>query len=150
MRVIFLRHIGKHKLGDVADVAGGYARYLLAQNFVMFANEDNLKKFDSERSHYEAKQSLLVAESESVRELINGKNFVFEENVKEDQFSLFGSVNKEQIVTELRKSGVNVTHNEVILNSPLKTLGEHHVVINLLHGVTAEINVIIEPKRKSG
>ena len=57
MEVILLERVARlGQMGDVVRVKDGYARnYLLPQGKALRANEGNKKRFDSERTHLEAR-----------------------------------------------------------------------------------------------
>ena len=57
---------------------------------------------------------------------------------------LFGSVSTRNIAEALAKNGVELDHQRVVLEAPIKMLGEYEVTVKLHHDVTAvvKINVV--------
>ena len=66
MQVILLERIGRlGQMGDVVTVKDGYARnFLLPQKKALRATEENLKRFESNRSQLEARNLELKREAE--------------------------------------------------------------------------------------
>jgi large subunit ribosomal protein L9 len=54
---------------------------------------------------------------------------------------LFGSVTAKDIADLLEKQGYSIDRRKILLDSPIRTLGEHKVPVRLHRDVTAEINV---------
>ena len=77
MEVILLERIARlGQMGDVVRVKDGYARnYLLPRGKALRANEANKKRFESERSHLEARNLERRQEAEAVSGRIAGQTF---------------------------------------------------------------------------
>lgn len=58
----------------------------------------------------------------------------------------FGSVTTQKITDELKKHGVAIEKNWILLDEPIKTAGEKLVKIRLLNGIMGELNISIEPE----
>jgi large subunit ribosomal protein L9 len=58
---------------------------------------------------------------------------------------LYGSITSHDIAEELAKvAAVEVEHHHVVMEHPIKMLGEHPVTIRLGAGATATITVVVE------
>ena len=69
------------------------------------------------------------------------------ERKSSEEGKLFGSVTKDDIVTDLQKSHlIEVDRKQIHMDSPLKQVGETQVKIRLESGVSAFLNVIIMPE----
>ena len=56
---------------------------------------------------------------------------------------MFGSINKEAVLTALRDHGIITKERiDVMLDHPIKGLGEHKVPIDLKKGVTATLIIV--------
>jgi len=60
-----------------------------------------------------------------------------------EQEKLFGSVGAKDIEEALIAQGVEVDKKSVVLDEPIKALGEFPVRIKISAGVTAEIKVVV-------
>ncbi len=144
MDVILLERIAKlGQMGETVKVRDGFARnYLLPLGKALRANEANKKRFESERATLEARNLERKSEAQSVAEKLDGKSFVIVRSAGETG-QLYGSVAARDIIEALAAEGFNVGRNQVELNTPIKAIGLHKVVLHL-HAeveITIEINV---------
>jgi large subunit ribosomal protein L9 len=56
---------------------------------------------------------------------------------------LFGSVTSGDLADGLKVQGFEIDKRRIELAEPIKILGESQVTVKLVHGVTAEIKVIV-------
>lgn len=144
MNVILLERIAKlGQMGETVKVRDGFARnYLLPLGKALRANEANKKRFESERSTLEARNLERKSEAQSVAEKLDGKSFIVVRSAGETG-QMYGSVAARDIVEVLAAEGFNVGRNQVELNTPIKAIGLHKVVLHL-HAevaITIELNV---------
>ncbi len=144
MDVILLERISKlGQMGETVKVRDGFARnYLLPLGKALRANEANKKRFESERSTLEARNLERKSEAQSVAEKLDGKSFVVVRSAGETG-QMYGSVAARDIVDVLAAEGFNIGRNQVELNTPIKAIGLHKVVLHLHADVeiSIEINV---------
>ncbi len=142
MEVILLERIARlGQMGDVVRVKDGFARnFLLPRGKALRANETNKKKFEGQRAQLEARNLELRAEAEKVAEKLNGKSFVIIRQAGETG-QLYGSVSSRDIAETATAGGFSVTRNQVVLSTPIKTLGLHPVPIHLHPEVAAKVTV---------
>lgn len=132
---------------EVVVVKSGYARnFLLPQGLAVVATEA-LKK---ERAHKIAlaakRKEERISEAQQLAERMEKISVQFERKSSEEG-KLFGSVTKDDIVTDLQKSHlIEVDRKQIHMDSPLKQVGETQVKIRLESGVSAFLNVIIMPE----
>ncbi|WP_417668002.1 50S ribosomal protein L9 [Roseibium sp.] len=144
MQVILLERIAKlGQMGDTVRVRDGYARnFLLPQGKALRANKANLAKFDEQRAQLEARNLERKSEAEAVASKLDGESQVMIRSAGETG-QLYGSVSKRDIAEGLTAAGFTVARSQVELNTPIKTIGLHDVLI-VLHPeveVTVSINV---------
>jgi large subunit ribosomal protein L9 len=141
MNVILLERIAKlGQMGETVKVRDGFARnYLLPLGKALRANEANKKRFESERSTLEARNLERKSEAQSVAEKLDGKSFIVVRSAGETG-QMYGSVAARDIVEVLAAEGFNVGRNQVELNTPIKAIGLHKVVLHL----HAEVEITIE------
>jgi len=58
-----------------------------------------------------------------------------------EEGKLFGSVTKKEIAEALEAKGFKADKKQVVLDDPIKSLGEYKVEIKLPHGQSAQIKV---------
>jgi len=141
MDVILLERIAKlGQMGETVKVRDGFARnYLLPLGKALRANEANKKRFESERATLEARNLERKSEAQKVAEQLDGKSFVIVRSAGETG-QLYGSVAARDIIEALAAEGFNVGRNQVELNTPIKAIGLHKVVLHL----HAEVEISIE------
>jgi large subunit ribosomal protein L9 len=141
MDVILLERIAKlGQMGETVKVRDGFARnYLLPLGKALRANEANKKRFESERATLEARNLERKSEAQKVAEQLDGKSFVIVRSAGETG-QLYGSVAARDIIEALAAEGFNIGRNQVELNTPIKSIGLHKVVLHL----HSEVEIAIE------
>lgn len=149
MKVIFLadvRKIGKH--GDVKDVPDGYARnFLFPNKLAEPATPAALKRIEAHRAATEKEDAELRGHLETLARRIKETAIRFELSQGKDR-SVFGSVNKDAILSALREQGlVTKERVEVHLDRPIKEFGEYIVELDLKKGITVKLKIIVVAKK---
>jgi large subunit ribosomal protein L9 len=142
MQVILLERIGRlGQMGDVVTVKDGYARnFLLPQKKALRATEQNIKRFESNRSQLEARNLELKKEAEAVAAKLDGKSFIAIRQAG-DTGQLYGSVTTRDIVEIVTAGGFSIDRRQVVLDKPIKTLGIHATRIALHPEVIIGVSV---------
>ncbi len=141
MEVILLERIEKlGQMGDMVSVKTGYARnYLLPQKKALRATAENKTRFETEKSHLEANNLKLRDEAQSVGDKMEGLSVVLVRQAG-DAGQLYGSVSARDIADSVIAGGFTITRNQVVLASPIKSIGIHPVHITLHPEVTITIS----------
>ena len=142
MHVILLERIGRlGQMGDVVKVKDGYARnFLLPKGKALRATKGNLTHFESQRGQLEAQNLELKKEAEAVAQKLDSQSFVALRQASEGG-QLYGSVSTRDIAEIVTEGGFTVGRNQIGLDRPIKTLGQHPVKIVLHPEVTASISI---------
>ena len=142
MEVILLERVNKlGQMGETVKVRDGYARnFLLPLGKALRANEGNKKRFESERATLEARNLERKSDAQKIADKLEGKTFVMVRSAGETG-QLYGSVAARDIVEALEAEGFNIGRNQVDLNTPIKTIGLHKVVLHLHAEVEIEIEL---------
>ncbi len=148
MEIILLERVEKlGSIGDVVVVKDGYARnYLLPNKKALRANEANRKVFEANRARLEQENADRRGEAEKQGENIAGTEIVLI-RASSNSGQLYGSVNVRDIVAGLDEKGHKIDKRQVIMGSPIKTIGMFDVTIALhpeVH-VTVKANVARSP-----
>ena len=144
MNIILLERIEKlGSIGDVVTVKDGYARnFLLPQKKALRANAANKKVFEANRERLEKENAERRGDAEKAGEKIAGAEIVLI-RASSNAGQLYGSVNVRDIVAGLEAQGHEVDKKQVVMGSPIKTIGMHDVTVALhpeVH-VTVKANV---------
>jgi large subunit ribosomal protein L9 len=144
MEVILREDIEKLGVrGQVVKVAPGFARnFLLPKRMAVAATEANKKIVEQERQAHLRREAKLKGEAEDLSKLLTGVTVTIAQKAGEaDQ--LFGSVTSKDIAEALEKQNFTIDRRKVLLEEPIKQLGEFKVPVRLHKEVTAEITVIV-------
>ena len=130
MEVILLERVAKlGQMGDVVKVKDGFARnFLLKRNKALRATKDNREKYDGMKAELEAKNIQAKGEATKVAEKIDGRNVIVIRQASETG-QLYGSVSVRDIMAALEKDGVSLNRQQVLLDAPIKTIGQHKITI---------------------
>src|SRR5262245_30029082 len=132
--------------GQLVKVTPGYARnFLLPNKLAVAATESNKKIVEQERQAHLRREAKLVADAADLAKMMTGVAVTISQKAGENE-QLFGSVTSKDIAEALEKQGYTIDRRKVVLEEPIKTLGEFRVPLRLHKDVTTEIavNVIKE------
>ena len=128
-------------LGDVVDVKPGYGRnFLLPQGLAMVATPANVKVFEQERKKLETKMEAVRAEAAGLAAQLEAASIIIPMHVG-DNDKLYGSVTTTIIGDALTALGVEVDRRRILMDAPIRTLGEHPVRVRLHASVIALVPV---------
>jgi large subunit ribosomal protein L9 len=135
------------KKGEVVQISDGYARnYIVRKGFGVILDEKSKKSYDEkvavERKKLEKSEQRAV---ELKNELEANVKLVFKERAGQEG-KLFGAITTDRILSEIVKLRTiqGLDKKKLVLEEPIKTLGQHHVDIKLYHGVVAKISIEVE------
>lgn len=142
MKVILLDDVAKvGRRGEVRDVSDGYARnFLIPKKLALGATAGNLKNLQYIKTQQDAKASRVKADAESLRERIEALTYE-ERRQASEEGKLFGSVTAQDLVDFLEQHRIKIERRRVVLDEPIKALGESAVPIRLHAEVTAQLKV---------
>ena len=132
MQIILLERIENlGTIGDVVSVKDGYARnYLLPQKKALRANDANRQVFEANRERLEKENAERRTEAEAEGKKVDGAEVVLI-RASSNSGQLYGSVNVRDIAQALQDQGHKVDKRQVIMGSPIKTIGLHEVTLAL-------------------
>lgn len=144
MEVILREDIEKlGSRGQVVKVADGFARnFLLPRRLAVAATEANRKIVEQERQAALRREAKEKASAEELAKMLSAVTLTTAQKAGEaDQ--LFGSVTAKDIAEMLEKQGFTIDRKKIVLEHPIKTLGEHKVTLKLHREVSVEIPVVV-------
>ncbi|MCX7613145.1 MAG: 50S ribosomal protein L9 [Caldimicrobium sp.] len=148
MEVILRKDIPKlGKAGDVVKVKDGFARnYLIPKGLAILANQKTLKALEKERSIILAKAERERKKTQSLAEKLQGMTLtLYRKAVEEGR--LYGSVTASDIAKALADKGFEIEKKQIVLDEPIKTVGNYEVNLKLSGDIYVSIRVeVIEEK----
>jgi large subunit ribosomal protein L9 len=132
MQVILLERIAKlGQLGEEVRVKDGYARnFLLPSGKALRATQENRAKFEGLRVQLEARNLETKNEAEKLSTKLDGQSIVLIRQAGETG-QLYGSVTGRDIADALTQAGFTVSRQQIVLHTPIKTIGLHAIPVQL-------------------
>ncbi len=132
------------KVGEIVSVSTGYARnYLFPRRLALVATEGKVKEWNHLQKLAEVKKKKARSDREKVVGEITGKTLNFTMQAG-DEDKLFGSVTQLEISKELAKMGFEIDKKDIMLDEPIKMLGQYQAVVDLGDSVTGELTIVVE------
>jgi len=144
MKVIMREDVdGVGNIGDVLEVARGYARnFLLPRNKAVEATSRNLKAIEHAKRVIGEKAKKEKALVEDYAKKVSATPVTITVNVGKGD-KLFGSVTTKDIAEALAAQGIEVDKRKIHVPHPIKELGLVKVSIKLHSQVTTEVKVSV-------
>jgi large subunit ribosomal protein L9 len=144
MEVILLERVGKlGQMGDVVKVKDGYARnFLLPRGKALRASTDNKSKFEGMKGDLQVKSNEAKGVAGKLANKVDGKTYIVIRQASETG-QLFGSVSTRDIATLVSTEGAEVGRTQVMLNAPIKSIGQYKVPLELHPDVEATVIVTV-------
>ena len=146
MQIILLEKVvNLGNLGDVVRVKDGYARnFLIPNKQARRATDSAIKEFEARRAELEKLAAEQLAAAQAEGEKLNGLTLQLSQKAGVDG-RLFGSVTNHDIADALVAQGFKVEKAQVRMpNGPLKTVGDHPVVVSLHTDVAVDVTVLVQ------
>ena len=127
--------------GDVVRVAPGYARnYLYPKQLAIPATPANRNQIDQMRAAADREAANLRGGAEKVAEALSGLTIRIVARAGEaDQ--LFGSVTSRDIAAEIEKLGYTVDRHKILVDRPIRMVGEHDVKVHLHRDIDLPLKI---------
>ena len=151
MKVILKQDVEKvGRRGDVVNVAPGYGRnFLIPRKLALEVTPSNVKMIEIERTALKKKSD---AERKTFQTLIGKLNDVtltFSRRAGEKDV-IFGSVSAQDIKEALDGLGFEVDKRKIVLDEPIKRLGNFSVPVKVYHEDRAEVKVVVGRAEEPG
>ena len=145
MKVILTEKITKlGNIGDAVEVKTGYARnYLLPNKKAMRFTRENVALFEAQKAELIARHENAKKAAESKVDAVkNAKLHMIRQ--AGDTGQLYGSVSSRDIARELKEiAGVSIESAQVLLGSPIKSVGVFDTKIALHPDVIVDVKVYV-------
>lgn len=129
--------------GDVVKVRDGYARnYLVPRRLAVEANPKNLRAFEHEKRIGLARREAKRKDGLELKERIEALSITIAARAGEEG-KLFGSVTNIDIERALRDHGIIVERRKIVLDEPIKQLGEFTVAVRVDPEVEAALKLSV-------
>jgi large subunit ribosomal protein L9 len=133
------------ELGDVKDVAAGYARnYLLPRNFAMMFNQRAIAFFERRKTEIEELKANKRSSSSGLKERIEAEEIVVDVPAGQNG-KLYGAVTAQIIVDELGKKGIEIERKKIeVPGHSIKSVGSYKIIVRLYEKDEATLRLVVK------
>jgi large subunit ribosomal protein L9 len=144
MQVILREDIDKlGKIGDLVKVAEGYARnYLVPRQKAIEATPKNVHAMDHAKKMVSDRLRKMKKEATADADRIKALAITIKAKSGEEG-KLFGAVTTMDIAEAMKAQGVVVDKRKIVLDEPIKRLGDHTITVKLHSDVTADFKLSV-------
>jgi len=146
MEVLLIQDVaGVGKAGEIKRVADGYGRnYLIPKGLAVLSQPGLVRQAEEQRQAREKSVIRETADARVLAERMAQMTLTFQAKAGEQE-KLYGSITSGDIVEELAKLlGQEIDRRKVLLDQPIKQLGDHQVTVRLATDVTVDLTVVVE------
>jgi large subunit ribosomal protein L9 len=131
------------KRGQLVKVAPGYGRnYLIPKGVAVPATKANIKMIEEQKIAYVKREAQLKEEAELLSKELNNLHLVLSRRAGETGV-LFGSVTTKDVAELLEANGFHVDRRKILLEHPLKQVGNFQLEARPHSEVKAELLVSV-------
>lgn len=146
MKVIVIKdtkNVGKK--GDIKNVSDGYAKnFLIPKGIVMEATDANIRDLERKKAADAEKRATDKASAEVLKKKLSEIETVLKTKAGEGG-KVFGSVTSKDISDALKEQhGIEIDKKKIVLDTPIKQLGEYTIEAKLYQEVTGCFKVMVE------
>ncbi|HBX43155.1 MAG TPA: 50S ribosomal protein L9 [Deltaproteobacteria bacterium] len=129
------------KAGDIVKVADGYGRnYLIPKRLAVPADVRNLRALEHDRRVIEARAKKARRGAEDLGGRLSSLSLTISAKAGEEG-KLFGAVTSRDVAEALERAGVAVDRRMVLLEEPIKQVGEYRVKVKVGTDIVPEVSV---------
>lgn len=142
MKLLLLEDVRKlGHVGDVVEVKAGYARnYLLPQRLATEPTEANMKAIEEKRKAAAAERARRLREFTELVERMKDVSVTIEAAANEEG-TLYGAVHARDIASALNAQGFPVRADQVMLDTPIRTLDNRMVTLEFTDELRTQVKV---------
>jgi large subunit ribosomal protein L9 len=133
------------ELGDVKDVAAGYARnFLLPRGLVYPYSPATIALFEKRKAEIEARKASKRASSSDLKTRLEAEDVTLDMSAGQNG-KLFGAVSNATIADELLKKGIQVDRKKIeVPGRVLKSVGNYKITVHLYEKDEATLRVVVK------
>ncbi len=138
---------GLGRKGDICEVSAGYARnYLVPKGFALQASPGVIRQAEAMRRSAAMQRAADRADAEAIRVRLAPTTLTVSARAA-DSGHLYGSVGPADVVAAAAEQvGVRLDSSVVALESPLREVGAHTVMLRLHEDVVVPVTVEVTPQ----
>jgi large subunit ribosomal protein L9 len=145
MKVLLKQDVAKiGKKGQILDVKEGYARnFLIPGGLAVEASGGAMKQIEEEKRASDRHKAKEKEEAQDLAKKIEAVSILLKHKAGEEG-RLFGSITSAEVAEALKQKNFNVDKKKIVLEEPIRLVGDYEVKIKLHPEVAAHLNVRVE------
>ncbi len=145
MKVFLKQDVAKiGKKGQILDVKEGYARnFLIPGGLAVEASGGAMKQIEEEKKASDRHKAKEKEEAQDLAKKIEAVSVLLKHKAGEEG-RLFGSITSAEIAEALKHKNFNIDKKKIVLDEPIRLVGDYEVKIKLHPEVAAHLNVQVE------
>jgi len=142
MKVILKEDVKKlGNMGEIVTVADGFARnYLVPKGLAVEASSKNMKSLEHAHKVIQEKAKKVKESLQEFAARLSKVTLIMKAKAGEEG-KLFGSVTSMDIAEQLKNEGIEIDKKKIILEEPIKRLGNFTVGIHLHADINSQITL---------
>ena len=151
MKVILKQNVDKlGRKGDIVNVAPGFGRnFLIPRKLALEVTPTNVKMIEIERQALKKKVEIERKSFQSLVEKLNQVSLTFTRRAG-DKDVIFGSVSSGDVKEALDKLGYDIDKKKILLDEPIKRLGNFVVPVKVSTDDRAEVKIVVAREEAEG
>lgn len=134
------------EMGAMVTVKDGFARnYLLPKGLAVEANEKNVKALEHEQKKIRERARKIKTGAEDIAARISALSLTIKAKAGEEE-KLFGAVTAMDIAEAMMAKGIEIDRKRILLEEPIKRLGNYTVGVKVHQEVTAQLAIEVVPE----
>lgn len=140
MKVILLKNVDKiGKRGEIKEASPGYFRnFLVPRGLAILATNEAILDLEKRKKSGVEKIAKEEKKFQKIIKEIDGSEILIKTKAGEGG-TLYGSVTREGIAAKIKEKGFEIDSSSVILDQPIKKIGNYTIIIKMKHDGEAKI-----------
>ncbi len=129
--------------GDITEVTFGYFKnYLLPQKLAEVLTEAKLQQIEAQKIALAQKEKKDFERAKKLKKLLKSITLKFKMPAEKEH--LYGSIGPKDIVKALAEKNIKISEKNILMDSHIKTTGEHSVSIDLGYNFKTKLQIKIQ------
>src|SRR3989344_3042813 len=144
MKVILLNDVPKlGRKSEIKNVSPGYARnFLFPRGLAAVLTTTAVLELEMQSQAQKKAAENDLIKAESIASKLDGLEIEISIKVSKDGVG-YAAISTSKIADALKKLGFAIDKKQIQAPEPIKKLGEYLIKINMIHGLEAEIKIIV-------
>ena len=145
MKVIFIKDLKKQgKVNEIKEVSDGYAtNFLIKNGYAVKYTKTSNEILNTNLKNKQLEEEQNIKDATKIKNELEKIEIVF--NVKSGKDGrTFGTISTKQIAEKLNELNYKIDKKQILIDTPLNTLGTHLVNINLHKKVNCQLKVVLK------